>query len=373
MAQTDLQRRIDPRHESVRFNLLFSCWFACQPLSCGLYSPFDDSDLQPYRQAATPSPRTCRNDLLVLAFCGRSLGSSRHGCLYHQRELVTPMNTDSEQHQHETEEGVELPIPTAWPMVTAVGIMLLAAGFVISIVIGLVGVLTALVGAIGWFREVFPVPQHEVYPYVEPARRAAAIKLSSRRISHLALGAGGHRAYYPVQVHRYSSGILGGLAGGAAMAVLAMLYGLIFQHSIWYPINLLAAAGLPTMETANVATLYQFHLPAFIIAVLSHGVLSILVGMLYTVLLPMLPSRYEWFWGGIIIPLIWTAMLFRMFDIVNPALAAHVNWFWFIICQISFGLVGGYVVFKSQKVETMQTWSIAARMGVHAMEAEEDR
>jgi hypothetical protein len=41
-------------------------------------------------------------------------------------------------------------------------------------------------------------------------------------------------------------------------------------------------------------------------------------------------------------------------------------------CQISFGVVGGYVVFKSAKVETMQTWPIAARMGVHAMESEKD-
>jgi hypothetical protein len=278
------------------------------------------------------------------------------------------MNTDPEENHH---EGVELPTPTPWPMVAAVGIMLIAAGFVTSIVIGLAGLLTALVGAIGWFREVFPVPQHEVYPYAEPARRAAPIKLSPRRISHLALGAGGHRAYYPVQVHRYSSGILGGLAGGAAMAILAMLYGLVVQHSIWYPINLLAAAALPSMASADVQMLDQFNALSFITAVLSHGLLSIGVGMLYTVILPMLPARFEWFFGGIVIPIIWTALLYPMFDIVNPALAARVDWIWFIICQVSFGVVGGYVVFKSAKVETMQTWPIAARMGVHAMEKDE--
>jgi hypothetical protein len=279
------------------------------------------------------------------------------------------MNTDPEENHH---DGVELPTPTPWPMVAALGIMLLAAGFVTSIVIGLAGFLTALVGAIGWFRQVFPVPEHEIYPYVEPARQAAPIKLSPRRISHLALGAGGHRAYYPVQVHRYSSGIFGGLAGGAAMAVLAMLYGLLFQHSIWYPINLLAAAALPSMAEANVQTLDQFNALSFFIAVLSHGLLSIGVGMLYTVILPMLPARFEWFWGGIMVPIIWTALLFPMFDIVNPALAARVDWVWFIICQISFGVVGGYVVFKSAKVETMQTWPIAARMGMHAMESEKE-
>jgi hypothetical protein len=275
-------------------------------------------------------------------------------------------------HEQEHPDGVELPTPTAWPMVAALGIMLIAAGLVISIVISLAGILTALVGAVGWFRQVFPVPEHEIYPYVEPARRAAPIKLSPRRISHLALGAGGHRAYYPIHVHRYSSGVFGGLAGGAAMAILAMLYGLIVQHSIWYPINLLAAAALPSMASADIQTLNQFNALSFIIAVVSHGLLSIGIGMLYTVVLPMLPARFEWFWGGIMIPIIWTALLFPMFDIVNPALAARVDWVWFIICQISFGVVGGYVVFKSAKVETMQTWPIAARMGVHAMESEKD-
>jgi len=279
---------------------------------------------------------------------------------------------DSEHHG-EHAEGVELPTPTAWPMITALGIMLIAGGFVTSFVVALVGISLAVIGGIGWFRELFPVPNHEIVPYAEPAKQAAPVKISPRRISHLSLGAGGHRAYYPIRVHRYSSGIIGGLAGGAAMAALALLYGLIFQHSIWYPINLLAAAGLPTMATASVESLKEFHVAALVVALLSHTALSILVGMLYTVLLPMLPARFEWFWGGIVIPLIWTAMLFPMFDIVNPALAEHVDWLWFIICQVSFGVVGGYVVFKSQKVETMQTWSLAARMGMHAMEAEEDR
>src|SRR5260370_17283700 len=155
------------------------------------------------------------------------------------------------------------------------------------------------------------------------------------------------------------------------MAVLAMMYGLVFQHSIWYPINLLAAAALPSMAEANVQTLNQFNALSFVIAVFSHGLLSIGVGMLYTVILPMLPARFEWFFGGIMIPIIWTALLYPMFDIVNPALAARVDWIWFIICQVSFGAVGGYVVFKSAKVEPIQTSRIPARITSHAMEKDE--
>jgi hypothetical protein len=66
-------------------------------------------------------------------------------------------------------------------------------------------------------------------------------------------------------------------------------------------------------------------------------------------------------------PLIWTALIYPIFNLINPALAARVDWAWFVICQVSFGVVGGYVVFKSQKVETMQSWPVGHRIGLHAM------
>jgi len=69
----------------------------------------------------------------------------------------------------------------------------------------------------------------------------------------------------------------------------------------------------------------------------------------------------------------WTAVIYPAFQLINPALAARVDWPWFVLCQISFGLVGGYVVFKSQKVETMQSWSMADRLGVHGIHGDEDK
>jgi hypothetical protein len=155
------------------------------------------------------------------------------------------------------------------------------------------------------------------------------------------------------------------------MAILAMAYGLVVQHSIWYPINLMAAAGVPSLATASLATLREFSAAGLTVAILSHLTFSILVGLLYTVLLPMLPPRLEWLFGGVITPLIWTALIYPTFNLINPALAARVDWGWFVICQVSFGLVGGFVVFKSQKVETMQSWSLGQRMGMHAMPQQE--
>jgi len=40
-----------------------------------------------------------------------------------------------------------------------------------------------------------------------------------------------------LKLTRYS-GIKGGIAGGIAMVIPALIYGLIAEHSIWYPVNL---------------------------------------------------------------------------------------------------------------------------------------
>ncbi len=247
----------------------------------------------------------------------------------------------------------------------------MAVGIVTTFIVTLVGFVIAIISAVGWFRSVFPTPQHTLYPLAEADRRPAAVKVSPRRIDHLQYGESSHRTRIPVEVPRFSSGIMGGLAGGAVMAVLAMAYGLVIQHSIWYPINLMAAAGVPSLANADLATLRQFSAAGLTVAILSHLAFSILVGLLYTVLLPMLPARLEWLFGGVITPLIWTALIYPTFNLINPALASRVDWGWFVICQVAFGLVGGFVVFKSQKVETMQSWSLGQRMGLHAMPKQE--
>jgi hypothetical protein len=275
------------------------------------------------------------------------------------------------EHGHSSEEGVELPTPTTWPFMCAFGITLMAVGVVTTLIVTLVGFIIALMAAVGWFRSVFPTPKHTLYPLAEADRRPAAVKVSPRTIAHLHYGQSSHRTRIPVEVPRYSAGILGGLAGGAAMAILAMAYGLVVQHSIWYPINLMAAAGVPSLANADLATLRAFSAAGLTVALISHLAFSILVGLLYTVLLPMLPPGLEWLFGGVMTPLIWTAVIYPTFNLINPALAGRVDWGWFLICQVAFGLVGGFVVFKSEKVETMQSWSLGQRMGIHAMPKQE--
>jgi hypothetical protein len=272
----------------------------------------------------------------------------------------------AEQKQEQVADHISLPAPTAWPFVTAFGLTLLAAGLVTQAVISLVGLILAVRGAVGWFRDVLPVEQHERVRLRALEERARPITPAPRAVQHLQPGVSDHRVRIPAAIHPYSSGIKGGIAGGIAMAVVACVYGVIAHRSIWYPINLLAAAAVPSLARADLAQLTAFNGTGFIVALISHGVFSILVGLLFAVLLPMLPSRRADFWGSFISPVLWSALIWATLKLINPALNARIDWIWFIASQVAFGLATGYVVHHSKMVETMQTWPLAARAGIEA-------
>src|ERR1700686_4428560 len=65
---------------------------------------------------------------------------------------------------------VELPAPTAWPIVLAFGFTLLFAGLVTSISVSLLGAILAIAGCVGWFGEVLPEEKHELMSVLAEAR-----------------------------------------------------------------------------------------------------------------------------------------------------------------------------------------------------------
>jgi hypothetical protein len=262
-------------------------------------------------------------------------------------------------------EGIELPAPTAWPMVLALSVTLALAGLVTNAIVSVVGVALALVAGIGWWHQVFPNPRHVVAPLAPAAERARPIVPARAAVDRLRVGEAGHRVRIPVEVQPIAAGLRGGLVGGAAMAVVAVAYGLIVQGSPWYPINLLSAVAMPLMAQGTVTELRIFSLPALLLGIVVHGVISMLAGLLYAVILPMLPGRHL-LWGGVVAPLLWTGGLWAVLGVINPTLNARVDWFWFVVSQIAFGLAAGLVVARATPVGTMQTWPLVARAGVEA-------
>ena len=265
-------------------------------------------------------------------------------------------------------ETIALPAPTVWPMVLAFGVTLLFGGLVTNALVSAVGLVLFLVAAVGWWRQVLPEQQLEHVPLRPIAERAKPIVPSPTPVDRLEPGEARHRTRIPVEVPPLSAGVKGGILGGLVMAAVALAYGVLFQRSLWYPVNLLAAVAMPGMAQAGLGELRAFNGIALAIAIIAHGLISVLTGLLYSVILPMLPSRHL-LWGGLVAPLLWTGGLWAVLGVINPVLNARVDWPWFVLSQIAFGLAAGYVVQRAEPVATEQTWPREARSASRARAA----
>jgi len=173
------------------------------------------------------------------------------------------------------------------------------------------------------------------------------------------------RAWLPLRVYPISAGVKGGLAGGVAMALLAVLYGVIFYGSVWYPINLLAGTLYTPAATPSMESMMHFRVDWFLFALALHITMCLLVGVLYGAMLPMLPTR-PIILGGVIAPLLWTGLLYQILGYINPLLDQRIDWKWFAASQVAFGVVAGLVVVRQNKVWTHENVPLALRAGVEA-------
>ena len=257
---------------------------------------------------------------------------------------------------------IEVPAPTAWPFILALGAALLFAGLVTSTSVSCLGALLSLAGSVGWFREVFPREHEEVVPVLPEDIR---LTTDRRVVDRLPVLPDQVRAWLPVHTYPISAGVKGGLAGSIAMATLACAYGVLKAGSIWYPINLLAAVAYRESSRLGPAQLYSFHSDAFAVGFVLHGVVSIFVGLLYGAMLPMFPRR-PIVLGGLIAPALWSGLLYTILGLLNPLLASRIDWLWFITSQVAFGIVAGLVVVRQPSFPTRENVSFVLRAGIEA-------
>jgi hypothetical protein len=257
---------------------------------------------------------------------------------------------------------VHVPAPTAWPMVLACGITLMGAGLVTSAAVTVLGVLFAASAAVGWFRNVLPSEVHDTV--IVEAAASLPVPTSRRQLAaRLAVADQSQRAWLPLEIYPVSAGLKGGLAGGVVMALLAMTYGMSSGTSIWYPVNLLAAGLFPRFVQLSTSEIAEFHRHALLIATAIHLITSVLVGVLYGVMLPMLPRR-PIVLGGLVAPIFWSALVHSILGVVNPVMNQRIDWPWFVLSQIGFGIVAGVVVSRQERVRTLQLVPLAARAGL---------
>jgi hypothetical protein len=117
--------------------------------------------------------------------------------------------------------------------------------------------------------------------------------------------------------------------------------------------------------TDTTAKIAAFNFTVLLIASSIHLITSLLVGLLYGAMLPMLPRR-PILLGGFIAPLFWTGLIHSILEIVNPVLNQRIHWLWFVASQVAFGIVAGFVVSQQERTRTWQQLPLAVRSGMEA-------
>ncbi len=83
---------------------------------------------------------------------------------------------------------IQMPAVTLWPLLLALGVMLVFAGIAIqTALVSYAGLLIGLISAVGWWRVVIPEDVHELCP-IEANKRPSAIEVGARSVMRLQAG-----------------------------------------------------------------------------------------------------------------------------------------------------------------------------------------
>jgi len=158
-----------------------------------------------------------------------------------------------------------------------------------------------------------------------------------------------HEYVWPEWVYPYPAGVVGGLLGGAAIALIGGSYGVVSCLNLfnlecigpWLPVNLVAATVLRDMQAESLTVLMKYDLLALVVGLMIHVVMSIGLGEMFSFILPALPGR-PLFWGPVIGPLLWVGASVAALPIINPVMYANVELWSFALANVLYGLVLGW-------------------------------
>jgi hypothetical protein len=63
---------------------------------------------------------------------------------------------------------------------------------------------------------------------------------------------------------------------------------------------------------------------------------------------------------------LWSGLLYSILGILNPLLESHIDWLWFTVSQVAFGIIAGLVVVRQLRVPTRENLPFALRAGIEA-------
>ncbi|HEY2158164.1 MAG TPA: hypothetical protein VGH33_21220, partial [Isosphaeraceae bacterium] len=68
-------------------------------------------------------------------------------------------------------------------------------------------------------------------------------------------------------------------------------------------------------------------------------------------------------WGGLLMPMLWTAVSFGLMGLVNPLLAKGVDWPWFIASQFLFGVAAAAVISRVRTLPPLAAGLVGGLVG----------
>ncbi len=141
---------------------------------------------------------------------------------------------------------------------------------------------------------------------------------------------------YPTHVYPYTAGFVGGMAGGVAMIVPALAYGLMSGRGIWYPVNLVAATVLRNLQVLTLEQLVSFSPSALMVGLAIHLSMAAILGLVFAILLPTLPGR-PLLWALVVGPLLWLGATLVVLPSLNPVMSQWLDWPSFALANIAYG------------------------------------
>ena len=278
--------------------------------------------------------------------------------------MTTEAPRPSERADLPSSVEIETPQATIAPLMLSLGLAMMAMGAITSLGFLIVGSGVCIIAVGLWVGHILPGRGYIKTSLIPSMHHTELVSSELRDVQHLHMGMPGYRLRLPMEIHPISAGIRGGIVGGLVMPIPAFAYGIISGHGIWYPVNMLTGMVLPGVELMTPAKLEEFQLVLLLLAIFIHGVMSVVLGLVYGVLLPTLPPIPKPLaWGGLLMPLLWSSVSFVMMGSVNPVLAEGVDWSWFIASQFVFGIMVAFVFMNSSSVSQMRCSLLGGLIG----------
>ncbi|HEX8682497.1 MAG TPA: hypothetical protein VF707_09310 [Ardenticatenaceae bacterium] len=149
-------------------------------------------------------------------------------------------------------------------------------------------------------------------------------------------------------LYSHRVGIMGGLVAGGLMALVMAAWGVWSGNSIWYPVNLIAATLLPSLQAALPETVAQFSLSGLLVGTALHLTISTVLGLVFVLLLPTLPGSMG-LWALVIGPLLWAGAQFALLPVVNSQVEPLVYEPTFAVAHLAYSLTLGWWLARASK------------------------